>query len=207
MMPPKAAVVVGAGGCLTAPLTISGIDEAAVRAAVTEAFAEQRAFPFMPRSDWGAVGVEERHHLVASLRSAAVSAAAPLSSTTALRLQRDAPLMQRLDDAVRLTHETIALLGPGAGEALTQRRFVLIRESPDATCLYEEEAAAVVARVGQGPIGARQPTIYLGLRLFDLIAAEQAGRGGALPEALPLILRLEERAIAPACCFGDPSAW
>ena len=75
------------------------------------------------------------------------------------------------------------------------RRFVLVRERPGATCLYETEAAAVVARVGPGPVAARAPSVYLGLRLFDVLAAEQLGGGGALPAALPLVLRLEARAI------------
>ena len=52
----------------------------------------------------------------------------------------------------------------------------------------------MLARVGQGPVGNRVPTFYLGLRLFDLAAAEQDS-DGAVREALALILRLEQRAI------------
>ena len=186
---------VGFGPCLTAPLTVAGIDETAVRAAISGAFAEQRAFPFMPRPEWGASGLRERQRMTAAIRDAAVAAAAPESPATGERLRRDARLMHRLGDAVRLTHEAIAVAGGGAREALGRRRIVLIRERPGATCLYEQETAAVVARVGPGPVGARVPTIYLGLRLFDLVAAEQRSRGGTLPQALVHLLRLEERAI------------
>ena len=191
---PEEPVVAGIGGCLTAPLTAAGIDQTAARQAVGRAFAEQRAFPFLPRPDWSAAGRERRAEMTAAVRADAV-AAATRSPTTADRLHRDARLMERLDAAVRLTHEAIAATGGDAGRSLQRRRFVLIREAPGATCLYEEEERGVVARVGQGPLELRQPTIYLGLRLFDLLAAEQIDRGGALPPELVLILFLEERAI------------
>ena len=185
---------VGFGPCLTAPLTVAGLDEEAVRAALLGAFAEQRAFPFLPRPEWGAAGLRERQRMVAAVRDAAVAGAAPESRATGERLRRDVRLMHRLGDAVRLTHEAITLAGGGTREALTGRRIVLIRERPGATGLYEGESAAVVARVGPGPVGERVPSIYLGLRLFDVVAADQRG-GGALAQALLLLLRLEERAI------------
>ncbi len=196
MMPeePVAAGVAGIGGCLTTPLTVTGIDQTAARQAVARAFAEQRAFPFLPHPDWNAAGRNRRAELTAAVRADAV-AAATRSPTTADRLNRDAQLMERLDAAVRLTHEAIASIGDDAGRSLERRRFVLIREVAGATCLYEEDERGVVARVGQGPLELRQPTIYLGLRLFDLLADEQVERGGAVPPELVLILFLEERAI------------
>ena len=186
---------VGFGPCLTAPLTVAELDEEAVRAAIRGAFAEQRAFPFTPRPEWAAADSRERRRLAAAARHAAVVAAAQESAATGERLRRDERLMQRLGTAIRLLHEALALAGGATREALAGRRIVLIRERPGATCLYEAEAAAVVARVGPGPIGARAPSIYLGLRLFDVLAAEQRSGGGALPAALLLVLRLEERAI------------
>ena len=191
---PVPAGVVGIGGCLTTPLTATGIDQTAARQAVARAFAEQRAFPFVPHPDWNAAGRRRRAALTAAVRADAV-AAATRSPTTADRLNRDAQLMGRLDAAVRLTHEAIASIGDSAGRSLGRRRFVLIRETAGSTCLYEEEERGVVARVGQGPLELRQPTIYLGLRLFDLLAAGQVERGAAAPPELVLILFLEERAI------------
>ena len=198
-----AAEIVGIGGCLTAPLTVTGIDHTAVRAAVARAFSEQRAFPFVPDTEWSAAAPEQHDERTAAIRSEAV-AAATKSPTTAERLNRDARLIERLDTAVRLTHEAIAAIGGDARHALERRRFVLIREAPDETCLYEEGETGVVARVGQGPLELRQPTIYLGLRLFDLLAAEQMDRGGAVPEALTSILRLEERAIETGYSHVEP---
>ena len=186
---------VGFGPCLTAPLTVAELDEEAVRAAIGGAFAEQRAFPFRPRPEWAAADARERRRLAAAARDAAVAAAAQESAASGERLRRDERLMQRLGAAVRLVHEALALSGGATREALAGRRIVLIRERPGATCLYETGSAAVVARVGPGPIGARAPSIYLGLRLFDVLAAEQRAGGGVLPAALPLVLRLEERAI------------
>ena len=202
-MMPGVAEAVGVGGCLTTPLTVTGIDHTAVRAAVSRAFAEQRAFPFLPDPEWSAAAPEQHADLIAALRAEAV-AAATNSPTTAERLNRDARLMERLDAAVRLTHEAIASIGGDDRQALERRRFVLIRETPDATCLYEEGETGVVARVGQGPLELRQPTIYLGLHLFDLLAAEQVDRGGMVPEALLLILRLEERAIETGYSHVEP---
>ena len=190
----EATISVGFGPCLTAPLTVAGLDEEAVRAALLGAFAEQRAFPFLPRPEWGAAGLQARQRMVAAVRDAAVAGAAPESRATGERLRRDVRLMHRLGDAVRLTHEAITLAGGGTRGALTGRRIVLIRERPGAAGLYEGESAAVVARVGPGPVGERVPSIYLGLRLFDVVAADQRG-GGALAQALLLLLRLEERAI------------
>ena len=185
---------VGFGPCLTAPLSAPGLDEGAVQAAIRAAFAEQRAFPFLPRPEWGAAGLQERRRMVAAVRDAAVTAASPESRATGERLRRDVRLMQRLGDAVRLVHEAITLADGGTREALAGRRIVLIRERAGAAGLYEEESAAVVARVGPGPVGARVPSIYLELRLFDVVAADQRV-GGALAQALLLVLRLEERAI------------
>ena len=200
----EATTNVGFGPCLTAPLTVAALDEEAVRAAIRGAFAEQRAFPFTPRPEWAAADARERRRLAAAARAAAVAAAAQESAATGERLRRDERLMQRLGAAVRLIHEALALAGGATREALASRRIVLIRERPGATCLYEAEAAAVVARVGPGPIGARAPSIYLGLRLFDVLAAEQRSAGGALPAALRLLLRLEERAIETGYSHLEP---
>ena len=202
-MMPGATEVVGVGGCLTTPLAVTGIDHTAVRAAVARAFAEQRAFPFLPDTEWSAAVPEQHAERTAAVRAEAV-AAATKSPTTADRLNRDARLIERLDAAVRLTHEAIAAIGGEGRQALERRRFVLIREAPEATCLYEEGETGVVARVGQGPLELRQPTIYLGLRLFDLLAAEQVDRGGTVPEALLSILRLEERAIETGYSHVEP---
>ena len=67
-MMPDAAEVVGVGGCLTTPLTVTGIDQTAVRAAVARAFAEQRAFPFLPHTEWSAAAPEQHAELTAAYR-------------------------------------------------------------------------------------------------------------------------------------------
>ena len=141
------------------------------------AFAEQRAFAFAPHSPWLAGDEDERRRLVAAIRAEAVAAAAPDSAAARERLSRDARLMRRLGNAVRLAHDLLAA-EDGGRTALAPRRIVLIRELPGEVCFFEQDDAAVLARVGQGPVAIRVPTIYLGMRLFDLAAAEH-GAGGA----------------------------
>ncbi|MDE0024560.1 MAG: glycogen/starch synthase [Spirochaetaceae bacterium] len=181
------------GPCLTVPFGAE-VDDAAVKVALHAAFREQRAFAFAPRAAWQGADAGERQRLAAAVRADAVAAAAPDSPAARERLQRDARLMQRLASAVRLTHELLMAHADGGSPAGAPRRVVLIRELPGTAFVFELGATAVLARVGEGPVGARVPTIYLGLRLFDLVAAEQDAAGAAR-EALGLILRLEERAI------------
>ena len=130
-----------------------------------------------------------------AVRTEAVAAAAPDSAAARERLQRDARLMQRLGNAVRLTHDLLIANEGGSHAASAPRRVVLIRELPGAAFLFEQGDAAVLARVGQGPVGDRVPTIYLGLRLFDQVAAEQDGGSAAARDGLRVVLRLEQRAI------------
>ena len=184
----------GGGACLTVPLGAE-VDDAAVEAAVQRAFREQRAFAFAPRPAWQGGDAGERQRLAVAVRAEAVAAAAPDSPAARERLQRDARLMQRLGNAVRLTHDLLMANEGGSRAASAPRRVVLIRELPGAAFLFEQGQAAVLARVGQGPVGARVPTIYLGLRLFDQAAAEQDGGAAAVREGLRLVLSLEQRAI------------
>ena len=184
----------GLGACLTVPLGAE-VDEAAVEAAVRRAFQEQRAFAFAPSAAWQGGDAGERQRLAVAVRGEAVAAAAPDSPAARERLQRDARLMQRLGEAVRLTHDLLMADDGGGRTASVPRRVVLIRELPGAGFLFEQGEAVVLARVGQGPVGARVPTIYLGLRLFDRVTAEQDTGAGGAREALGLVLRLEERAI------------
>ncbi len=142
----------------------------------------------------GGGGDDERQRLAEAVRVEAVAAAAPGSAAARERLQRDARLMQRLANAVRLTHELLTANENRGSADAAARRVVLIREPAGAAFFHEQGDAAVLARVGQGPVGNRVPTFYLGLRLFDLAAAEQDS-DGAVREALALILRLEQRAI------------
>ena len=186
---------------MTAPLGAE-VDDRAVAAAVRGAFREQRAFPFTPREQWRAGDAAERQRIAAAVRAEAVAAAALDSPATRERLSRDARLMQRLGRAVRLIHDALAANDDGRFTA--PRRVVLIREAPGAACFYEQAEVAVVARVGQGPVGARVPTIYLGLRLCDLVVAEQDEGHGVSSEALRLVLRLEERAIETGYSHVEP---
>ena len=182
----------GGGPCLTVPFGAQ-VDDAAVKEAIRRAFREQRAFAFAPRAAWQGGAAAGRQRLAGAVRAEAVAAAAPDSPAARERLQRDARLMRRLDSAVRLTHDLLPANDAGDGAAQAPRRVVLIGELPGAAFFFEQGSAAVLARVGQGPVGNRVPTIYLGLRLFDVVAAEQDT--GAPREALGLILRLEQRAI------------
>ena len=183
----------GGGACLTVPVG-AAVDDTAVKAALSAAFREQRAFGFVPSAAWAGAAGDERQRLAEAVRAAAVAAAAPDSPAARERLQRDARLMQRLANAVRLTHDLLTANGDRGSAGAAARRVVLIRELPDAAFFFEHGSSAVLARVGQGPVGNRVPTFYLGLRLFDLAAAEQDSDGAAR-EALALILRLEQRAI------------
>ena len=117
----------GVGACLTVPVGAE-VDDAAVKAALGAAFREQRAFGFAPRAAWAGGEGDERQRLVDAVRAEAVASAAPDSPAARERLQRDARLMQRLGDAVRLTHELLLANDSPGSAALASRRIVLIRE-------------------------------------------------------------------------------
>ena len=79
---------------------------------------------------------------------------------------------------------------------LTQRRIVLIRGKPGTTSLFQANpASAVIAHVGLGPYGHEDPSIYLGMFLFDVLHPQKGRDAGKHYEALLDILRLEEQAI------------
>ena len=120
---------IGGGACLTVPVGAE-VDDAAVKAALGAAFREQRAFGFAPRAAWAGGDGDERRRLVDAVRAEAVASAAPDSTAARERLQRDARLMQRLGNAVRLAHDLLpANDGGGAAAALDHRRIVLIRRA------------------------------------------------------------------------------
>ena len=125
---------IGGGACLTVPLGAE-VDDAAVEAAVQRAFREQRAFAFAPRHAWQGGDAGERQRLAVAVRTEAVAAAAPDSAAARERLQRDARLMQRLGNAVRLTHDLLTANEDGSHAASAPRRVVLIRELPGARFL------------------------------------------------------------------------
>ena len=126
---------IGGGACLTVPVG-AAVDDTAVKAALSAAFREQRAFGFVPSAAWAGAGDDERQRLAEAVRVEAVAAAAPVSAAARERLQRDARLMQRLANAVRLTHDLLTANGDRGSAGAAARRVVLIRELPDAAFFF-----------------------------------------------------------------------
>lgn len=105
----------------------------------------------------------------------------------------DARLSVRLSDALRHLHEAIAASG---SVPLAGRRFVLVRsERGTAGLPGGDDSRVVVARIGKGPHWLELPSIYLPLRLLDLLTDEEQHDGRRLFDAFVHLLAIEERAI------------
>ncbi len=109
------------------------------------------------------------------------------------RLMSDVRLSSRLIGAIVFIHRAIA---EGDLSSILGRRFVIIKEKPGAPTLYHiSRETTVISHVGQGPPWAEIPTIYLGLKIFDTLAAEQKKGERKLFDAFKMLLMIEERAI------------
>ncbi len=82
-------------------------------------------------------------------------------------------------------------------DGIMARRFVIVKELPGVPTIFHiSDQTTVISHVGQGPPWTEIPTIYLGLKIFDALTAEQKRSAGVkLFGAFKLLLMIEERAI------------
>jgi len=109
------------------------------------------------------------------------------------RLVSDTRLSSRLIAAMSFTLKAMA---EEDIPNIAGRRIAIIKERPGIPTLYHlSDDSTVIAHVGQGPEWTEIPTIYLGLKTFDALTAEQRKGKDDLYKAFKLLLMVEERAI------------
>lgn len=187
--------VVG-GGCLSTGVQVSMDPE--FNSEIKLAFEQNRCFPFKTDAvvvEALASGGEPEAHgaRLIEIRDAMIAEAAGGDEAIARRLRNDARLRTRLLDALMLMHLALAR---AAHDGLNTRRFVLVRERGGMPALVRRGKDEVaVSHVGKGPRWAEQPSVYLGLSVFDLLADERRSGREEWFDAFLSLLLVEERAI------------
>ncbi len=169
-----------------------------VKAALTEAFDENRCFPFIPDADLvdrlrlGDPAALYREQLIA-VRNKIFDDVARDDQTVKNRLLSDIRLSSRIMAGLMFIHRALA---EGDYTTLADRRFVLIKEKHSVPTLYHiSNETTVISHVGQGPQWQEIPSVYLGLNIFDALNFEIRKGGHALYDAFKSLLVVEERAI------------
>ncbi len=174
------------------------ISDELVKIELRQAFAENRCFDFFPSHDLVKLinagdGPETLADRYIDIKNAAFGRVSGDDRTILARLGSDARLSSRIVAAVDFVHRAIAA---DNNLSLLARRFVLVKERHGAPTLHHvSNETTVLAHVGQGPHWTEIPTIYLGLNVFDALAAEEKRGGRDLFDAFRLVLKIEERAI------------
>jgi starch synthase len=174
------------------------ISDGIVKQEISRAFEESRSFEFYPDPDVvrgirGGDPVELYRERFIDMRDRSFSLVSMGNQTTQGRLVNDIRLSNRLTGSMAAVHQAIA---EGDFDSIISRRFVILKELHGIpTIFYVSRETAAISHVGQGPPWAEIPTIYLGLKTFDAITADQRKGGRGLFDAFKLLLMIEERAI------------
>ncbi|MDA3900352.1 MAG: glycogen/starch synthase [Spirochaetes bacterium] len=169
-----------------------------VKKEVSRAFEEGRAFPFEIRKELVDDMRFDRfiptyHERIIDIRNSIYENLGEEDGYSTTRLIKDTRLAERLYSAVFFVHRAIA---DGEYNSLPDRRFVILKELPGNPTLYHvSNETTVISHVGQGPYWAELPTLYLGLKTFDILDTEYKRGETALFEAFKKLLKIEERAI------------
>ena len=195
-MPPSTRLLYQSNLCRLEPDKTALLSDELVKAEVTSAFNENRAFPFFPvsglitRIDAGTPYTDLREDL-SRIRDTMADTISERNSLFKSRFLSDLRLIERVIQALYLIHKALAELPPSN---LASRRFVLIKERPGWPNLYHvSPGCTVLSHVGQGPPWTEIPSIFLGLNLFDTVGIEQ--QKSELWSAFRTLLSVEERAI------------
>lgn len=169
-----------------------------VKAEILKAFDEQRAFAFFADQDLvdgirtynGAGRYDDR---LIEIKNRILEELSQDDEQIKSRFAEDTRLSDRLYNAVYLIHKALA---SADFSTLNGRRFVIIKELAGKATLYHvSNETTVISHVGQGPYWAETPTLYLGLKIFDIIGAEKRRGEDLLFDAFLKLLKVEERAI------------
>lgn len=109
------------------------------------------------------------------------------------RLDSDVRLTDRMEHAIRFLHR-MGSDDPESG--LFRRRIVIIKEEKGSpTIFHEPPHSTVLAHVGSGAEWEENPTIYVGLRMLDIIRIEEREGDNKFFEIFKNLLNYNERAI------------
>jgi hypothetical protein len=152
------------------------ITDQLVKAEISKAFDDKRCFEFyidkeiISRLKAGDP-VEFFRERFFDIRNAIFDTVSSGDSTQKSRLMNDTRLSTRLIQSMVFLHKAAS---DDSFSTLHDRRFVIVKELPGIpTIYYISKDSCVISHVGQGPEWAEIPTIYLGLKTFDALTAEQ----------------------------------
>jgi len=175
------------------------ISDKIVKEHIARAFAENRCFEFyLDREVVASLRAGDPAELYRErfidMRNSAFDAVSKGDQTVRGRLMSDIRLSSRLIASIVFAHRATA---EGDFDGIMARRFVIVKELPGVPTIFHiSEDTTVISHVGQGPPWTEIPTIYLGLKIFDALTAEQRRNAGVkLFGAFKLLLMIEERAI------------
>ena len=169
------------------------ITDRAVKDSITKAYSEGRCFEFYPDSY-----IIERIQAgdpVELFRESFIDMANTVFAGSSFKekLSGDTRLFAVMINAIALFHRGAAML---ENNLIATRRIVLIKELPGKATLHHiSKSTTVIAHVGQGPLWAEVPTIYLGLKIFETLLARKNINNNKLFEAFVFLLKAEARAI------------
>jgi starch synthase len=169
-----------------------------VKEGIARAFGENRCFEFYLDGDIvrniraGDLPEFYRERFI-DMRNNAFDAVSKGDQTVRGRLMSDIRLSSRLIASMAFAHRAVAA---GDFDSIIGRRFVIVKELPDMPTIFHiSKETTVISHVGQGPPWTEIPSIYLGLKTFDTLTAEQKRGGTEVFNAFKLLLMIEERAI------------
>ncbi|MBP7739068.1 MAG: glycogen/starch synthase [Spirochaetes bacterium] len=175
------------------------ITDKIVKEHIARAFAENRCYEFyLDRDVVGSIRAGEPVELYRErfidMRNSAFDIVSKGDQTVRGRLMSDIRLSSRLITSFVFAHRATA---EADFDTIMARRFVIVKELPGVPTIFHiSPETTVISHVGQGPPWTEIPTIYLGLKIFDALTAEQKrGAGVKLFGAFKLLLMIEERAI------------
>lgn len=174
------------------------ISDKIVKEEIGRAFSESRCFEFfldgdIVRSIRAGDPAELYRERFIDMRNSAFDTIAKDDQTVRGRLLSDLRLSARLITGIVMVHRAVAA---GDFDTILSRRFVIVKELPGVpTICHVSRDTTVLAHVGQGPPWVEIPSIYLGLKTFDALTAEQKRGGKELFAGFRSLLMIEERAI------------
>jgi starch synthase len=177
-----------------------------VKEAISQSFEDGRAFAFFASADL----IEDMRHnrytesytdRVISIKNEMLDAVAEQDQFIRSRLDKDTRLSDRLFNAVYFLH---LALTDHEFSSLATRRFVIIKELAGKPTLYHvSNETTVISHIGQGPYWEEISSLYLGLKIFDVLDAENRRGEHELYNAFIKLLKVEERAIETGFTHGD----
>ncbi len=169
-----------------------------IKAEITRAFEENRAFSFFPAADLVSdmrttPDIDRFRSRCIDIKNNVFIDMAKDDFSLRGNLEKDTRLSERITNAIRIMHLALA---EGDYTSLHDRRIVIIKELPGKPTIYHiSNETTLITHIGQGPFWQELPTLYLGLKTFDILDDESRRGGRELFDTFLHILKVEERAI------------